>query len=105
MTRLRLAPYRDLRRVVEHAGFQWVRREGSHNVFRNDEGRIIVIPDHGSRPIIRPLLRKILKMPASTRTSITAFCKNADHSKAQCLRQKRFVAPVLSALPPTREDS
>lgn len=61
MTRLRLVPYRDLSRVVERAGFRWVRREGSHNVFRNDEGRIIVIPDHGSRPIVRPLLRKILR--------------------------------------------
>lgn len=34
---------------------------GSHNVFRNAEGRIIVIPDHGSQVIVRPLLRKILR--------------------------------------------
>ncbi len=32
-----------------------------HNVFRNAEGRIIVIPDHGSQVIVRPLLRKILR--------------------------------------------
>ncbi len=61
MTRLRLAAYRDLSKVAEAAGFQWVRREGSHSVFRNVGGRIVVIPDHGSTVIVRPLLRKILR--------------------------------------------
>ena len=45
MTRLRLVTYRELRRVAGNRGFQWVRREGSHNTFRNEGGRIIVIPD------------------------------------------------------------
>lgn len=61
MTRLRLVPYRELAKVAEAAGFHWVRRESSHNTFRNEEGRIVVIPDHGSRVIVRPLLRKILR--------------------------------------------
>lgn len=61
MTRLRLVPYRELRKVAEASGFHWVRREGSHNTFRNAEGRIVVIPDHGSQVIVRPLLRKILR--------------------------------------------
>ena len=61
MSRLRLLPYRDLRKVAEAAGFQWVRRVGSHNTFRNAEGRIVVIPDHGSQVIVRPLLRKIIR--------------------------------------------
>ncbi len=61
MTRLRLVPYRELSKVAEAAGFHWVRREGSHNTFRNAEGRIVVIPDHGSQVIVRPLLRKILR--------------------------------------------
>jgi predicted RNA binding protein YcfA (HicA-like mRNA interferase family) len=47
--------------VAEIVGFHWVRREGSHNVFRNPEGRVVVIPDHGSQVIVRPLLRKILR--------------------------------------------
>ncbi len=38
-----------------------LRREGSHNTFRNAQGRIVVIPDHGSQVIVRPLLRKILR--------------------------------------------
>jgi predicted RNA binding protein YcfA (HicA-like mRNA interferase family) len=61
LTRLRLAPYRELSKVAEMAGFHWVRREGSHNIFRNPEGRVVVIPDHGSQVIVRPLLRKILR--------------------------------------------
>lgn len=61
MTRLRLVPFRDLSKIAEAAGFQWVRREGSHNTFRNAQGRIVVILDHGSQVIVRPLLRKILR--------------------------------------------
>ncbi|MBI4331675.1 MAG: type II toxin-antitoxin system HicA family toxin [Chloroflexi bacterium] len=61
MSKLRVVPYRDLSNVVERAGFHWVRTEGSHNTFRNSEGRIVVIPDHGSQVIVRPLLRKVLR--------------------------------------------
>jgi predicted RNA binding protein YcfA (HicA-like mRNA interferase family) len=60
LSKLRLVPYRDLRRVAEAAGFQWVRRRGSHNTFRSQAGRIVVIPDHGSAVIVRPLLRTII---------------------------------------------
>lgn len=61
MTRLRLVSYRELKKVAQAAGFQWIRSEGSHNVFRHDSGKIVVIPDHGSQVIVRPLLRKILR--------------------------------------------
>ena len=61
MTHLRLVAYRELSKVAEAAGFRWIRREGSHNTFRNAEGRIVVMPDHGSQVIVRPLLRKILR--------------------------------------------
>ena len=61
MTRLRLVAYRELSKVAEVAGFRMIRQEGSHNTFRNAEGRIVVIPDHGSQVIVRPLLRKILR--------------------------------------------
>lgn len=61
MTGLRLVPYRDLNKVAEAVGFHWTRREGIHNVFRNAEGRIAVIPDDGSQIIVRPLPRKILR--------------------------------------------
>jgi predicted RNA binding protein YcfA (HicA-like mRNA interferase family) len=61
LTKLRLANYRELRRVAEAAGFVWDRRQGSHNTFRNADGRTVVIPDHGSQVIVRPLLRKIIR--------------------------------------------
>ena len=61
MSRLKLLAYRDLARIAEMAGFQWVRRQGSHNTFRAPDGRVIVIPDHGSQVIVRPLLRKIIR--------------------------------------------
>ena len=61
MTKLPVTNCRQLRKVAEAAGFHWVRREGSHNTFQNDEGRVTVIPDHGSQVIVRPLLRKILR--------------------------------------------
>jgi predicted RNA binding protein YcfA (HicA-like mRNA interferase family) len=61
VSRLQLVPYRDLRKVAEKAGFQWVRRVGSHNTFKGANGRIVVIPDHGSSVIVRPLLRKIVR--------------------------------------------
>jgi len=61
LTRLRLVSYRELSQVAEAAGFHWARQVGSHNTFRNAEGRIVVIPDHGPQVIVRPLLRKILR--------------------------------------------
>lgn len=61
MTRLRLVTYKELRKVAEDCGFEWQRRRGSHNSFKNAEGRIVVIPDHGGQVIVRPLLRKILR--------------------------------------------
>ena len=61
MTKLPLVAYKELRKVAESCGFDWQRRQGSHNTFKNPEGRIIVIPDHGTQVIVRPLLRKILR--------------------------------------------
>ncbi len=61
MSRLKLLPYRDLARVAEAAGFEWVRRRGSHNTFRSPDGQVIVIPDHGNQVIVRSLLRQIVR--------------------------------------------
>jgi predicted RNA binding protein YcfA (HicA-like mRNA interferase family) len=61
VSKLRVVPYRELRRVAEQVGFVWARCEGSHNVFIHPDGRRIVIPDHGSHDIVRPLVRKIIR--------------------------------------------
>lgn len=61
MSRLRLVPYGELRRLAERLGFTWMRCVGSHNTFRHPDGRVIVIPDHGSQVIVRPLLRRLVR--------------------------------------------
>jgi predicted RNA binding protein YcfA (HicA-like mRNA interferase family) len=61
VSRLKLVPYRELAKVAEAAGFDWVRCRGSHNTFRSADGRVVVIPDHGKQVIVRPLLRKIIR--------------------------------------------
>jgi predicted RNA binding protein YcfA (HicA-like mRNA interferase family) len=61
VTKLRLVSYRALKKVLVAKGFHWIRCEDSHNVFRHNSGRIVVLPDHGSQVIVRPLLRKILR--------------------------------------------
>ena len=61
MTRLRLLPFRELAKLAEFKGFIEIRCVGSHHTFRNQDGKTIVIPDHGSQFIVRPLLRKILR--------------------------------------------
>ncbi len=61
MTKLRLVTYKELTKVAQRSGFAWQRCVGSHNTFKNSEGRIIVIPDHSGQVIVRPLLRKILR--------------------------------------------
>ena len=61
MTKLPVVIYTDLRKVAEMAGFHWVSSKGSHNKFRNAEGRTVTIPDHGSQVIVRPFLRRLLR--------------------------------------------
>ena len=61
MSRLKLLPFRELAKVAEKGGFNWVRCQGSHHTFRSADGRVIVIPDHGSQVIVRPLLRKLIR--------------------------------------------
>lgn len=35
-------------RVLESQGFEHVRTKGSHMVFRNDGGSVVVVPKHGT---------------------------------------------------------
>ena len=61
MSRLRLCSYREFSKVAERVGFRWVRCAGSHNSFRHADGRVVVIPDHGADPIVRPLARQLIR--------------------------------------------
>ena len=40
-------PVRKVTRALESVGFAYVRTKGSHAVYRNPEGRVAVIPQHG----------------------------------------------------------
>ena len=33
---------------LESAGFAYVRTKGSHAVYRSSDGRVVVIPEHGT---------------------------------------------------------
>jgi predicted RNA binding protein YcfA (HicA-like mRNA interferase family) len=61
VSRLKVLPFRELAKIAEQSGFELTRREGSHCTFRNADGKIVVIPDHGNHVIVRPLLRKIIR--------------------------------------------
>jgi predicted RNA binding protein YcfA (HicA-like mRNA interferase family) len=40
-------PVRKVIRALESAGFSHVRTKGSHAVYRDPEGRVAIIPQHG----------------------------------------------------------
>jgi predicted RNA binding protein YcfA (HicA-like mRNA interferase family) len=40
-------PVRKVIRALESAGFSYVRTKGSHAVYRDQQGRVAVIPQHG----------------------------------------------------------
>jgi predicted RNA binding protein YcfA (HicA-like mRNA interferase family) len=60
MTKLPLVTYVTLQKIALAKGFRLARVSGSHHIFRNSTGHILTIPNHGSRPIGRALLRKLL---------------------------------------------
>ncbi len=51
----------ELAKIIEKAGFKLLRQKGSHAIFKNAEGKLVVIPVHGRNKIDRGLLLKIIK--------------------------------------------
>jgi predicted RNA binding protein YcfA (HicA-like mRNA interferase family) len=41
-------PVRKVTRVLESIGFNYARTKGSHAVYRRSDGRVVVIPEHGT---------------------------------------------------------
>jgi predicted RNA binding protein YcfA (HicA-like mRNA interferase family) len=52
-------PVRRVIRALESVGFSYVRTKGSHAVYRNPDGRVAVIPQHGT--VKRGTLASILR--------------------------------------------
>ena len=59
-------PVRKVTRALESAGFTYVRTKGNHAVYRNREGRVAVIPQHGvvKRGTLASILRQAGLTPA-----------------------------------------
>jgi predicted RNA binding protein YcfA (HicA-like mRNA interferase family) len=57
-------PLRKVIRALESAGFSYVRTKGSHAVYRNGEGRAVVVPQHGV--VKRGTLASILRQAGLT---------------------------------------
>jgi len=59
-------PVRKVTRALESAGFAYVRTKGSHAVYRSSDGRVVVIPEHGTikRGTLGSILRQAGLAPA-----------------------------------------
>ena len=59
-------PVRKVTRALESIGFTYVRTKGTHAVYRNPEGRVAVIPQHGvvKRGTLASILRQAGLTPA-----------------------------------------
>lgn len=61
MSRLPIAGFRQIEKVLLQLGFQAVRQKGSHVFYRHPDGRTTTLPNHPGRDLARPLLREILR--------------------------------------------
>jgi predicted RNA binding protein YcfA (HicA-like mRNA interferase family) len=52
-------PVRDVVRALRAVGFERVRVKGSHAIYRDGDGRVVVVPEHGT--IKRGTLASILR--------------------------------------------
>lgn len=60
MSRLRPARPQEVARVLASLGFQLIRQNGSHAVWRHADGRWTTIPMHHGKDVAKGTLRKIL---------------------------------------------
>ena len=61
MSKLTLVNAKKLHDLLLKLGFVAVRQRGSHVFYRHPDGRTCTVPHHGSKDILRPVLRSILR--------------------------------------------
>jgi predicted RNA binding protein YcfA (HicA-like mRNA interferase family) len=61
MSKLPMANFKTMDKLLRHLGFTAVRQKGSHLFYRHPDGRTTTLPNHGNRDIARPLMREILR--------------------------------------------
>ena len=52
---------RKLIKILQKNGFNFIRQNGSHALFKNKDGRTTLVPIHPTEEIDRGLLNKIIK--------------------------------------------
>jgi predicted RNA binding protein YcfA (HicA-like mRNA interferase family) len=61
MSKLPMANFKTMDKILRRLGFDAVRQKGSHVFYRHADGRTTTLPNHGNRDIARPLMREILR--------------------------------------------
>jgi len=61
MSKLPMANFKTMDKILRRLGFIAVRQKGSHVFYRHEDGRTTTLPNHGKRDIARPLMREILR--------------------------------------------
>lgn len=63
MVKIRIIPINPdkLIRCLRKLGFREVRQKGSHKIFKDEGGRMIVVPYHKGEELGRGYLRKVIK--------------------------------------------
>ena len=61
MSKLPMADFKAMDKLLRRLGFSAVRQKGSHVFYRHSDGRTTTLPNHGGRDISRPLIREILR--------------------------------------------
>jgi predicted RNA binding protein YcfA (HicA-like mRNA interferase family) len=61
LPKLPLLKAKQLAKILEKLGFQFLRQQGSHMFFQHPDGRTTVVPNHPGEQIDRGLLNKIIR--------------------------------------------
>jgi predicted RNA binding protein YcfA (HicA-like mRNA interferase family) len=61
MSKLPMANFKTMDKILRRLGFDAVRQKGSHVFYRHTDGRTTTLPNHGNRDFARPLMREILR--------------------------------------------
>ena len=61
MSKLPMANFKTMDKILRRLGFEAVRQKGSHVFYRHADGRTTTLPNHGNRDIARPLMHEILR--------------------------------------------
>ena len=59
--KLPLVTARVVIKVIERKGFIFKRQRGSHKVYKHPDGRRTTVIEHGSEPLDRSVLRRIIR--------------------------------------------